>query len=431
MLSQGKLFALTLQKAQRGDDLLRLNVYATDTGDLVASHNLLHVRTSWQQRKLSRATQLADGLVATLGGFVVNVGFDGNVRWARRQTILPASQEPTWITQRFDRPLVSGGRTFIHTPGVRAVECLETDTGRLLWRQVIANIDRLIGIAGENLIVNHGEQLLALGKETGILAWSREMPNLLDAEFCSDEGILVARKVASQEDANQRLPRLVWLNPINGEVAARTNLMDLVHADPRIGPLLRHGDNVWTFWAGGADEPHRDLIQLQPQGEPDDVEDAVASVAVVNPWDANTQEELRAAVSNRFPEWTLLSAVQPDGFELVDDAHGEKNLVALPAYGSEPTVLGRELTVPKTGQPRLRLRVGNEPNHPWRLTVRLGEEVVMVKEMKWDAQPEAWQNVSVDLNTVAGQSGWLTVEARHVGGGDHVRTYWKQLDLQF
>jgi len=439
LLAQGKVFALTLQGTRRGEDMLRLCSYAPDTGDLIAAHDLLNVRQSWHEQRVCRATQLPDGLVATLGGFVMHVSFEGNVRWVRRQLLLPASQHPTWVTQRFDRPLVVGERVIIHTPGVRAIECLHLESGRLLWREVLPHVDRLIGVTADNVIVHAGDEYLALELDSGEPQWERQILAPLDAELCEGEhGILLSHEITSPRDANKRCPELVWLDATTGDVTARTALPELTEDEPKFGPLVRHGERIWSFFGNGIQQPHRDVIELQPQGEPDTLGNArsddsgsAAHASATDPWLLHTRDELREAIGRKFPQWRLLSAGSRDGFGHIENIHNEDDVVALPAEGATPVVLGRWISVPKSGKPRLRLRFGNDPNHHWRLTVRLGEEILAQREIDWSQQQEIWKEESVDLSSLAGRSGWLTIEARHVSHGDHSRTYWKRLDLQF
>ena len=48
----------------------------------------------------------------------------GNVRWVRTQVVLPADEDPRWVLQMYQRPLVKSGRLYVAQPGVRTVECL-------------------------------------------------------------------------------------------------------------------------------------------------------------------------------------------------------------------------------------------------------------------------------------------------------------------
>ena len=183
-------------------------------------------------------------------------------------------------------------------------------------------------------------------------------------------------------------------------------------------------------FANRVEEAHRDLVELAPQGEAEQPRDALAT-ANGGIWLSHTREDLRDAVAKRFPDWCLLCAASRDGFGQIADIHGEKDVVALPADGNAPVVLGRQLVVPKSGNPRLRLRFGNDPNHNWRLTVRHGDAILHEADIEWSKQQEVWKDQTVDLKPAAGRSGWLTIEASFLSHGDHTRTYWKRISVEF
>ncbi len=430
LVADGRLFALTLHRTGRGNDQLHLTSYALDSGEMVGEKLLLEMRESWRQRRVCRTTQLADGFLASLGGLVLNVDFLGNVRWARKQSVLPAALEPAWVGQRLDRPLVAGDRAFVASPGVRNVECMDVDSGRLYWRRTLPFVDRLVGLADGRLIVHAGDEFLALAAETGEILWRRQILASYDAELCGGaSGILIAHQIVSPSDANQHCPELVWLNAADGSVTAQTTLSDLQEKTPRFGPLLMHGDRLWTFFGTSIEDANRDLVELQPKGEAERPANA-DQPAADDSWLVHTNPELREAAAGQFPQWSLLATGYYGGFGHIDDIHGEKDLIALPANGASPVVFARQLTVPKSGRPRLEMRLGSEPNQHWRLVVRFGERVLLERDMEWSKEPQVFKDIKVDLKPVAGESGWLIVEAHFVEHGDHTRTYWKRLDVK-
>jgi len=64
--------------------------------------------------------------VATLGGVTLAMTADGDVSWIRKHIAIPAEDDPRWILQTYEPPLVAGERVFVAQPGMRAVECLES-----------------------------------------------------------------------------------------------------------------------------------------------------------------------------------------------------------------------------------------------------------------------------------------------------------------
>lgn len=428
-IAQGKLFALTLLDSRRGEDRLRLTSYALDTGETLGARDLVGIRQSWRQRRFCRTTQLEDSLIASLGGLVMRIDLTGSVRWARRQVLLPPGEERTWVAQRFDRPLVAQNQVVIASPGVRTVDCLDAESGRLQWRRVLPHIDRLVGVAAERVIVHAGDEFLALRLETGDADWRRQLLSPFDAELHGGpNGLLLAHKVESPDANNQFRPELVWLDPQTGEMRGRAVLSDLNHTDPRFGPLIAHQDKLWAFYGEGIQQPHRDVVQLTADGEAAPP-DAAASDPDI--WTEHVNDELRAAAEKVVPQWELLATAHYGGFGFVPQVHGEKQLVALPANNVSPVVFARRIRVPQSGKPKLKMRLGSEPHNNWQLVVRFGEKVLLEKDMEWSKNPNVWKDVAVDLAGVRGQQAWLTVEARFVSHGDHTRTYWKRLELAF
>ena len=429
VLTHGKLFVLVLREMARGDDVLRLVSFSLDTGEPIDGYDLLNIRDSWEERRVCSTTALPGGILASFGGFVLNVDFDGNVRWARRQLMVPAAQDITWVTQRFDPPLVTGDRVIIASPGVRTIDCLDIDYGELKWRAVLPNVDRMIGLCAGNIIVHAGDDFLALDVETGEQQWKTQLLAPFDAELCGGEhGLLIAHKVPAPDHKDRFCPELVWLDGTTGEITAQTLLPELHEQHPQFGPLLKHDDRLWSFYAPRREDPHRDLIELQPQGE------ATAPIntgAAEDPWLAHTRDDLREAMTDQFPQWRLLSAARRDGFGYLADIHNEKDVVALPAQADAPIVLAREIAIPASGKPRLKLRLGSDPNHNWRLVVRHGEKVLHEEEMEWAKLQQVWKDRTINLKTAAGKSGWLSIEAHFVSGGDHTRTYWKRISVEF
>ena len=51
-------------------------------------------------------------------------------------------------------PLVAEERVYATQPGVWGVECMDIESGRLLWRQGDGDLTRLAGMVGERLILS-------------------------------------------------------------------------------------------------------------------------------------------------------------------------------------------------------------------------------------------------------------------------------------
>ena len=91
--------------------------------------------------------------------------------------------------------------------------------------------------------------------------------------------------------------------------------------------------------------------------------------------------------------------------------------------------LGREVTVPAMGQPRLRLKIATDPGQNWKLEVRHGTQVLRTDEMTDEKFPDRWKTLEIDLSPVAGKSAWLQFRAQSTNG-DHV-LYIERAELLF
>jgi hypothetical protein len=344
--------------------------------------------------------------------------------------VLPATQNLNWVAQRFERPQIIGHRVVITSPGVCSIECLDLDSGELLWRQVLADVNRLVSASRERIIVHAGEKLVAFDFASGKLQWERRWPKSFDAELTSGAGGLLLTRRAASPAGNQFGPELVWLDPQTGAEKAHTTLSSLFEADPRFGPLFSHGGRVWAFSGKGIEDQHRELIELVAQGEasqPFDAEgDSDSDDAI---WlSAAAPPEVMQGFTRVLPDWTLLATVAESSTFLAD-THGEKDMMRLTSKLDAPTVVGRWVDLPQQSKWKVKMRIGSEPNHHWKLIVRLGDQVLHEQTEEWAKNPQVWKDITVDLSRAAGKKGWLTVEAQFVAGGDRTWTYWKRLDV--
>jgi outer membrane protein assembly factor BamB len=427
VFAQGKLFVLTLHDGRESEDRLRLSALALDTGEMLESYDLIGLRDSWRVRRACAVTQWEDSLIASLGGLVICVDLTGQMRWARKQVMLPGPSDPSWVAQRFDRPLVVDRRVVVAAPGVRTVECLDIESGALVWQRILPYVNRLISASPERVIVHAGEELCALDFATGKTVWEQKWLAPYDAELTTGEnGLLLVHKVRSPSGGNQFCPELVWFDPATGQQQAQTQLAELVADDPRFGPLVTHQNRVWSFFARSINDQHRDLIELVPQGEASPARVVTSNQSA---WLTNVANlEIRDAVARAVEPWQLLATVAESSVFL-PDTHGEKEMARLTSKADAATVLGRQIEIPRVGNPKLVMRIGSEPNHHWKLIVRHGQQVLLEQDMDWAKNPNVWKEISVDLSPAAGKNGWLTVEAQFVGGGDRTWTYWKRLDV--
>jgi outer membrane protein assembly factor BamB len=229
-----------------------------------------------------RAVAVDDKILVSVGGCVLSCNTSGRVGWLRRQTYVPGPHEVSWSKERrsprpgrpsfespatplaHDPPCMDQAQLYAAQPGGWEVECLDLDTGRLRWRQIVANLVRVRGVSGGALIVETNDELCALDRQTGKPLWSRTIRGplvTLTAGPNSPTAILEQDLSAGSSDSR---PTLAWLDPATGRTTASAAL-DLPAGNPsRLGPVVAAGGRVWVFFAADRTGAGRDLWELIP-----------------------------------------------------------------------------------------------------------------------------------------------------------------------
>ena len=426
VIVQGQLAVLTVARDEQRESLLGLAIVDRHSGRLLRRHDLVRLNEAWWRRRCCEVTLLDDGVIAVLSGVTLWCDLAGNTRWIRRHVVLPPSEEPGWVAQHFQRPLVADDALFVAQPGVRAVERLDPTTGRLVWSTLVPNIQRMVGLADGRLIVQVDGGFLALDYETGQKQWKHRVADLLEGVLCDDWTILYSHRKRKEEDQKVRTPHLTWLDPATGEPLASTALQDLEHEDPRLGPMVAHQGSLWSFYGSGRQDATRDVVQLVPQGQ---AETHRPGTSEANVWTKHVPTETHDAVAEMFAGWQILSVDTTRPRAIEPEWQGQQNVLATRCKYDTPVIFARKLSVPKGGKPRLRLMVGNEPYQQWRLEARLNGNPIHEHEFTAQSDPQHWKSVEIDLSTAAGQNGWLVIEGNFKGGGKYVEVFWKKLEI--
>jgi outer membrane protein assembly factor BamB len=418
IIVQGQLGAVSvgLQLEQQG--VLRWNLLDPETGEFQSQRDLVRLRNTWGKRACCELVPLEDSVVASLGGITLAFDPAGKVRWVRKHVAVPTEEDPRWVLQRYDRPLVAGGRMYVAQPGVRTVDCLDPATGREHWSIVLPEVLGLVGLSAESrLIVRTEQDLRALDPASGQTLWRSPAEELHSFQLVDDTSILLAARERTPASNDQWLTRLTWLDASTGQPTATCVLPNLIDADPRLGPLVPYKDRLFTFFGRGQHDPNRDVVELVPSGD----SDKPLPLAVQgDPWRGRIPPKLTAAAFQVLPDWQLVSGIEGDRTGLVPEIHGEKDVLGLRTQGAvAPIVLGREITLPTMGRPRLRVRLGNDAGQIWKLEVRHGEQLLRAEEIKDETHQDRWKTIEIDLAPAAGKTGWLTVRLQ-CANGDNV-----------
>jgi outer membrane protein assembly factor BamB len=269
VLVQGQLAALTLAQQDQGDSMLRLTVFDEGNGVVLRQHDLLRVNEVWWRRRCCEVTPLDDGLVAVMSGVTLCCDVSGDLRWVRRETMLPPTEEPRWVLQHYEPPLWVGDRLYVTQPGSYNVQCLEARSGRKIWSKLMPLAARVLGVCGARVVVQAENEVLGLASQTGEVAWRYATKAPVEGHLCDPTTLWIVARRPVEQSANQYQPQVTWLDAATGQPTAQAAIRDLQHESPHLWPLVLHRGRYWAFAGRGEQDPNRDFVELVPAGEPD------------------------------------------------------------------------------------------------------------------------------------------------------------------
>lgn len=265
------IFSLVVSQ-DAGDELaVSLAGFDPQTGHVRFQAPLVEFRDFWNKQLDCRMT-LADGrIVATGGGSAFCFHPSGKVDWLRRQVWFPRpggsySQAPKWFEQFHERPLVEDGRVYAAQPGVWGIECIDLETGRLLWRRAIGELRRLLGRVSNRLIVQTTGGLLALDAGSGETLWHYDPDARFEAAVCEDSGLILTYRVepSAESDGPSQLV-ICWISADTGQ-QSKSHLASVSgQPGPWFGPMVLHGGRQWTFLPVPENPASRQIAELLPR----------------------------------------------------------------------------------------------------------------------------------------------------------------------
>ncbi len=258
------LVALTLSQADRQSNLY-LSTFDPTNGVIVAQQRLATLRDSWFQHRVCQLSAAGDNLIAVVGGAVMSCDMAGQLRWIRRQEWIGSQEDPDWARQQAQPAIAWKDRLFVAQPGVADVECVDADSGALIWRKVIPGLHRMSGVADDRLIVETQTGFIALSGDKGEIKWNHPAGDLLEGQLCGGPGgFLYARREKGAD--GQLRPVLVWVDVQTGRAKAYTPLDQLKSGTPMFGPIVAAPNRLIAFSAGGDNDPWRTVFELTPKG---------------------------------------------------------------------------------------------------------------------------------------------------------------------
>ncbi|WP_425614008.1 PQQ-binding-like beta-propeller repeat protein [Anatilimnocola sp. NA78] len=257
----GQIIALSLVTQEQQEALLRWNVIDPATGELQQQRDLIRLRNTWGARACCEILPLDHQLIVTLGGVTLALDGRGQVGWVRKQVTIPSEEDPRWVLQDFQRPLLVNGKVIIAQPGTRTTLCLDPATGVEHWETLLPDIVGCWGASRGNIIARTEAGVIALDAQTGKQQWFQAITDLQPYALVDDSAILVAQRVAQKD---KPALQLVWLDPEDGSQKETSVLGSLSDTLPRLGPLVPHKDRLFTFFGRGQHDPNRDVVELVP-----------------------------------------------------------------------------------------------------------------------------------------------------------------------
>lgn len=265
MLNNHLVILSVVREGEQGWQL-RQHILDPGTGDAIARRDLVRLRSNWATRSCAQVAASGDGLVATLGGVTISTTSTGDIRWIRKHLTLPAEDDPRWILQLHEQPLVAGERIYVSQPGVRIIQCLDAATGHSHWEAVLPEVVGIAGLTGDVLVVQTETDVRGLDTKDGTTRWRSGGTPVLRAPLCDDRQIMVARR----EPGNDGIARisLSWLNANDGHLIARHEVTGLTDSEPRLGPIICKNQQIWALFGRGQNETERELTEWVDQTSP-------------------------------------------------------------------------------------------------------------------------------------------------------------------
>jgi outer membrane protein assembly factor BamB len=434
-LIQDQLFALTAAKVDQ-EFVLSLASYDSASGATVSSRPLARLREAWwQQQRSCQVAPLEDSLVVACGGSVLRVDVAGRIGWLRRATWTPAALDRAGGMQEPTPPIVAGDRLFVAQPGVRQIQCLDPESGRLIWQTATPTLRRVVGLAGERLVIQSDSGFAALSAADGKLLWEHPIPavpvsgtpfaGVLDGQMMSGSDTLLAAKNVPVGDDKNFVPTLVWIDLAAGRESALWGLDELRHERPRLGPLAMADGRLFCLSGHGEQEAHRDIVELVAEGPawigPSEKQ------AELSPWRRQIDPALREAAAEVLPKWCLLGGPTDKKHPLrIAEWQGESQVLEVQAASGRPFSLARRGQVPP-GSPKLVARVASDAK--WKLEVQAGDKTIASQTLDRESTGGGWKDIELNLESVAGQTVWLVVRQIDIDGSQPL-VKWKTLEIR-
>jgi outer membrane protein assembly factor BamB len=424
LVVQDVLMALTIETQPDQSLTLSLLTLDPDNGKVLGSKPLADINSEWTTQRACQVTVTGNKLLIAVAGALIYCDPFDEILWVRRSARLPAAYDVTWPRQYYQPPLVDRERAYVCQVGTRSVECIDVQSGQLQWEWALLGVQRVLGLAGDRLLVQTDDGILALSAQTGKVLWSHVAANLLDCCPRAQGNTLLCLRTEPLPGA-ESCPILEWLDLEDGQTAGCCMLRGLQVKQSSLGPLVAHNGRLWCFAgvfdAQGTFQPKRKFVELVASEGP------LLEPATANLWATQVDPVWPLALERSLPGWTLLSGSYDGRSGLLSPKAGMPEVLITRA-AETPAHLSRQLALP-AGHPQLAIEMGHAPDGASRLAVRVNG----VLYRQWSSQPmkndNDWQNIQIDLSAMAGRNAWILITQERSGGGA-AYAYWKSLEVR-
>lgn len=247
------------------------------SGRVRSRAHLAEFRDAWSRQFPCQATAVDDRIVAAAGACVLCCDSTGRVQWLRRQIWVPPpvhdySVARSWFDHTPQPPLVADRVVYATQPGVWGVECIDLETGRLVWRKPIGTMVRMVGRAAGRLIVQTTDGLAALDALDGNVHWTRRTDDCLDVRLCGPAGPIVLVSPAPKKNGKPAGSLvLTWIDAEKGDGLGSSELSMPATAPGRperwLKPLVIAGTRQWGLVGTLQAPAQREVFELVRVGE--------------------------------------------------------------------------------------------------------------------------------------------------------------------
>lgn len=394
----GSLFALTL--ARIDDDLVQVEGTRFDfeTGAATSSQPLFRLRDSADRSNAAQLTINGRLAVCSLGGISACFDGSGEIHWLRRHLWLPKQVDDLAEDFRVAAPVIHNNCVIVSVPGVRAVCCMDLETGRQIWNKVLPTLRGVVCCQGSRILLDTTGGLTALSVDDGQIVWTRSLETRLEALHADDRVVITAQRLTVAP--NKTRPYLLWLDLATGRELAQAEIDGFERTECQLGPLVHAGGKWWSLAGQGWKETKRDLVELTTLSPL--IPGPIAKVLSAAPLsDVSTSQLVDLALV--LPGWKPVANYGARFQFVAGDTRGESSVLMAKVEGGNDLRLIQQIDVAAGRKSTLRLRFGNIADRRWNLAVRVNNQVVLEQLVEDAGSTNGWRDATVDLSPFAGQ----------------------------